>query len=143
GWTLSTNFGTTSGAYQSSLSGTQDAFVTKLNSSGSALLYSTYYGGNASDTGNGITLDSSGNAWVTGSTPSSNFPTTTGAFQGSLSGTQDAFLASFSSSGSLRYSTYYGGSSTESCAAVCAYALGYVFFIGQGDSRHLPGSAGV
>ncbi len=64
----------------------QNAFVSKLNSSGSALVYSTYLGGSGGDVGNGIALDSSGNAYVTGYTDSSDFPTTAGAFQTTLRG---------------------------------------------------------
>jgi hypothetical protein len=67
-------------------------FVSKLNSSGSALIYSTYLGGNTGDTGVGIALDSVGDAYVTGYTLSSDFPTTAGAFQTSLRGAQNAFI---------------------------------------------------
>jgi hypothetical protein len=79
-----------------------DAFITKLNPIGNALVYSTYLGGSGGDAGsnpNGsaIAVDASGNACITGQTNSSNFPTTQGAFQGSLSGTSDAFIAKISS----------------------------------------------
>ena len=85
GGTTSTNFPTTAGAFQTSLGGCQyNAFVTKLNAGGTALVYSTYLGGNNYDDGTGIAVDGSGNAYVTGYTSSTNFPTTTGAFQTSL-----------------------------------------------------------
>jgi hypothetical protein len=75
----STNFPTTPGAFQPN--GFYDAFVTKLNSTGSALVYSTYLGGSNDDVGMGIAVDTDGNAYVTGSTVSTDFPTTPGAFQ--------------------------------------------------------------
>ncbi|MBK6419305.1 MAG: SBBP repeat-containing protein [Ignavibacteria bacterium] len=92
GYTQSTNFPTTTGAYQSShAGGIDDAFVTKLNSNGSTLAYSTYIGGNDSETGRGIAVDGSGNAYVTGNTRSKNFPTS-GAYQSSNGGRNEAFV---------------------------------------------------
>ena len=118
GSTSSSNFPTTVGAFQTTLRTTppsDNAFVSKLNSSGSALVYSTYLGGSNTltpvESGNGIAVDSSGNAYVTGSTGSSDFPTTPGAFQTTLRGTGNAFVSKLNSSGSaLVYSTYLGGS---------------------------------
>jgi len=79
GFAVSTNFPTTVGAFQTTSGGGDDAFVTKLNPTGSApLVYSTYLGGSAEDIGFGIAVDAAGNAYVTGQT-SGNFPTTTGA----------------------------------------------------------------
>src|SRR5205823_5639947 len=79
GGTASTNFPTTLGAYQRVLGGPSDAFVTKLNAAGTALVYSTYLGGGG-DFGLGIAVDAAGNAYVVGDT-GPNFPTTPGAFQ--------------------------------------------------------------
>ena len=84
GYTSSTNFPTTAGAFQSSLGGAMNAFVTKLNAAGTALVYSTYLGGNNTDWGYGIAVDAVGDAYVIGSTQSADFPTTAGAFQTSL-----------------------------------------------------------
>ena len=88
-----------------------DAFVTKLNAAGSALVYSTYLGGSGDDDGNGIAVDSSGNAYVTGYTDSTNFPTAN-AFQAAFGGgSGDAFVTKLNAAGSaLVYSTYLGGS---------------------------------
>ena len=72
---------TTPGAYQTAFGGGHDAFVTKFNPTGSGLVYSTYLGGNDLDVGYGIAVDGSGNAYVTGYTQSTNFPTTSGAYQ--------------------------------------------------------------
>jgi Beta-propeller repeat len=100
GGTNSTNFPTTPGAPQTSYGGGDvDAFVTKLNASGSFLLFSTYLGGSSGEGGQGIAVDSSGNIYVTGSTGSSNFPTTPGAFQTKLAGRSDAFVAKIALAG--------------------------------------------
>jgi hypothetical protein len=112
------NFPTTPGAFQTHNGGGDDAFVSKLNASGSALLYSTYLGGGGSDMGLGITVDSGGNAYVTGQTIANfppNFPVTPGAFQSTYGGgVGDAFVSQLNPTGSaLLYSTYLGGSGDE------------------------------
>ena len=73
GWTDSIDF-PIAGSVQATNHGGVDAFVAKLNASGSALLYATYVGGRSDDRASGIAVDSSGNAFVTGSTTSTNFP---------------------------------------------------------------------
>jgi hypothetical protein len=93
--TISPDFPTTPGAFQTTF-GRSDAFVSKLNASGSALVYSTYLGGSGDDWGLGIAVDRLGNAYVTGGTGSSNFPVTAGAFQTSFGGGSDAFVSKFS-----------------------------------------------
>ena len=92
-----------------------DAFVTKLNATGTALVYSTYLGGNGDDYGHGIAVDGSGNAYVTGDTASTNFPTTAGAFQTSYGGGNgDAFVTKLNATGTaLVYSTYLGGNGND------------------------------
>ena len=111
GYTASTNFPTTPGAFQTTYGGgSDDAFVTKLNPTGTALVYSTYLGGTDSDGGYGIAVDSAGNAYVTGYTASTNFPTTPGAFQTTFGGNGDAFVTKLNPTGTaLVYSTYLGG----------------------------------
>src|SRR6266850_3198159 len=131
GGTDSTNFPTTPTAFQTTFGGGTcfggpcfDAFVTKLNPTGTARVYSTFLGGGDSDTGNAIALDSSGNAYVTGGTGSADFPTTPGAFQmtygGGICGVPpnalpcpDAFVTKLNPTGTAPpvYSTYLGGSS--------------------------------
>src|SRR5208282_6177165 len=112
-------FPVTARAYQSANNASDDsnAFVAKLNPSASgaaSLLYSTCLGGSFSDGGSGIAVDSSGNAYVTGTAGSSNFPTTLNAFQSTSVGTAQAFVAKLnpaaSGPASLLYSTYLGGS---------------------------------
>ncbi len=103
----------TPGALQSTFGGYFDAFVTKLNTSGSALVYSTYLGGNGGDQGNGIGVDSGGNAIAAGFTASTNFPVKN-AFQPNMTGNNypnDAFVTKLNSSGTAFVSsTYLGGS---------------------------------
>ena len=121
GTTLSTDFPTTSGAFQTTFTGgaqaseegaLNEAFVTKLNATGSSLIYSTYLGGNSRDQAFSIAIDSSGNAYVTGETFSTDFPITNGAFQTTLRGFINAFVTKLNSTGTgLVYSTYLGGSS--------------------------------
>ena len=113
GDTQSPDFPTTPGAYQVALRGWNDAFVSKLNATGTALLYSTYLGGDDRENSYGIAVDSSGNAYVTGYTQSTNFPLSN-AFQTTYGGGSDAFVAkvnpSLTGTASLVYSSYLGGS---------------------------------
>jgi RHS repeat-associated protein len=111
GTTNSTSFPTFA-PYQPSNNGGYDAFVTKLRGDGRAFIYSTYLGGNNDDQADGIALDNMGDAYVTGSTFSTNFPTLNAA-QGTYAGSQaDAFVTVLNPAGSgLIYSTYLGGSS--------------------------------
>src|SRR5437762_3113677 len=83
--------------FHPNLRGDINAFVTKIDASGSALLYSTYLGGN-DDGGRAIAVDSVGNAYVTGFTESSNFPTINAA-QPTFGGIGDAFIAKFNPTG--------------------------------------------
>ena len=119
GSTTSLNF-PISHPYQVNIGGGSDAFVTKLNSTGTLLVYSTYLGGSGDDVGYGIAVDSTGNVYVTGSTASTNFPTISPTIlpvqssNGGPSGTTDAFVSKFNIFGSsLIFSTYLGGSMND------------------------------
>jgi hypothetical protein len=145
GSTESTNFPTTPGAFQTlcngpnSTSSCGDVFVAKINPSGSALVYSTYLGGGRFDGGNGIAVDSAGNAYVTGTTDSSDFPTKN-ALQPTYSGGPfDAFVAKISPSGSaLVYSTYLGGSGNEYGEGIAVDSAGRAYVKGVTTSTNFP-----
>jgi len=112
GLTTSLNFPTVVGSYRTTSVGGRDAFVTKLSPTG-ALVYSTYIGGAGLDEGNGIDLDASGNAYLTGVTASTNFPTLN-AFQSVAGGADDVFVTKLNAAGSaILYSTYLGGSDDD------------------------------
>ncbi len=147
GGTDSNNFPTTAGAVQTTLGGGSDAFVSKLNSGGSALVYSTYLGGSSDEAknGNGIAVDSSGDAYVTGDTASSDFPTTAGAFQTIYAvNIFDAFVTKLNSGGSaLVYSTYLGGSSLQAGEALAVDSIGNAYVSGFTYSSDFPTTAGA
>jgi hypothetical protein len=137
GTTGSTDFPTTPGAFQTSLRGAEldDVFVTKLNATGSALVYSTYLGGSFFDDATGIAVDAAGNAYVTGGTSSNNFPTTPGAFQRVPGGDDDAFVTKLNPTGSaLVYSTYLGGSGFDDPSGIAIDTTGNAYVTGGTDS---------
>ena len=136
GWT--TGVFPTADAYQRTFGGIFDVFVAKLNSTGAALVYSTYLGGSDGDRGNGIAVDSSGNAYITGSTESTNFPTTAGA-QVTSGGNKDAFIAKLSSTGTaLVYSTYLGGSAIDVSNGIAVDSIGNAYITGYTYSSNFP-----
>lgn len=120
-----------------------DAFVTKLNPTGTGLIYSTYLGGDGEDRGTGIKVDAAGNAYVVGNTRALNFPTLNSP-QASLAGGSDAFVAKLNENGSaLVYSTYVGGTSEDSAAAIAIDASGNAYVAGGSISTDLPVTAGA
>lgn len=122
GWTTSTNWPGVTGFYDSSHNGSRDVFVSKLNTTAtSSLIFSTYIGGSALDQGFGIALDSTDRPIIVGTTTSTNYPTTVGAFATSAlsSGQNDVIFSKLSSDGtSLVFSSYFGGSSTDSAYSI-------------------------
>ena len=153
GQTFSANFPTTENAFQAAFAGGTcvsaasviypcgNAFVTKLNAAGSALVYSTYLGGSGGDSGSGIAVDSSGNAYVTGSTGSTNFPTAN-AFQAALAtccGYENAFVTKLNAAGSaLVYSTYLGGSGGDWGSGIAVDSSGNAYVTGTTQSTNFP-----
>jgi hypothetical protein len=143
GGTRSTDFPTTAGAFQTILRGTSDAFVTKLNPAGSALVYSTFLGGGGDDAGN-IAVDADGNAYLAGSTTSTDFPTTADAFQARLAGGQNAFVAKLDPTGSaLSYSTYLGGTVGDSGTGIAVDTHGNAYVTGVAQSSDFPTTPGA
>ncbi|MCP4557291.1 MAG: hypothetical protein GY836_17945, partial [Herbaspirillum sp.] len=139
GYTWSTNF-PTGQAFQGALGGggNYDAFVSKLAPGGTALTYSTYLGGAGYETGNGIAVDGSGNAYVTGYTTSTDFPTAQ-AFQGTRPGDYDAFVSKLAPSGAtLTYSTYLGGGSIDYGRGIAVDNSGNAYVTGETFSTDFP-----
>ncbi|HEX4321831.1 MAG TPA: chitobiase/beta-hexosaminidase C-terminal domain-containing protein, partial [Acidobacteriaceae bacterium] len=171
GYTFSPNFPVTDQAFQQTFAGSaalSNAFVTELNLTGTALVYSTYLGGSGAagggDYGNGIALDSSGDAFIAGSTGSANFPVTPGAFQATLNGPSNAFVTKLNPAGSSQlYSTYLGGagvpysfyyegapfkseyteSSGDSAQAIALDGQGNAYVAGITSSNNFPLTTGT
>ena len=137
GQTGSTNF-PVQAPFQGSNAGSNDVYVTKLSADGSSLVYSTYLGGTGWEESYSIAVDSSGNAYVTGYTDSTNFPVQT-PFQGSNAGGYDAFVSKLSADGSaLVYSTYLGGTSSEECYSIAVDSAGSAYVTGTTNSTNFP-----
>jgi Bacterial Ig-like domain (group 3)/Beta-propeller repeat len=151
GTTQDTNFPTTAGAYTTVLptkttSGSTSAFVAKINPTGAALVYSTYLGGNQTDTSTAITIDSAGEAYVVGSTTSTNFPVTQGAIQGSreASNVQSGFVTKLNAPGSaLVYSTYLGGKDADDITSIALDSSGNAYATGSTNSPDFPVTSGA
>jgi Calx-beta domain-containing protein/beta-propeller repeat-containing protein/uncharacterized protein DUF4214 len=140
GFTNSTNF-PTANAFDSTIgSNGDDAFVTKLNAAGDALVYSTYLGGDDSaEFGQAITVDSAGNAYVTGSTFSDDFPTVNPIQSANAGGSTDAFLTKINAAGSaLVYSTYLGGDDNDSGEGIKVDSAGNAYVGGDTFSSNFP-----
>ncbi|HEV2706997.1 MAG TPA: SBBP repeat-containing protein, partial [Pyrinomonadaceae bacterium] len=134
GFTRSDKFPTLN-PVQSTLNGTQDVFVTKLNAEGTALVYSTYLGGSSSEEARGIAVDAEGNAYLTGLTGSTNFPLAN-AIQAAPN---DAFVTKLNETGSaLVYSTYIGGTSSEFGEAIAVDSFGNAYVAGSTFSSNFP-----
>ena len=118
--------------------GGRDAFVTKLNVAGNALVYSTYLGGSGNDDGNAIAVDTSGSAYVTGNTDSTNFPTAS-PIQPAFGGVLDGFVTKLNpASSALMYSTYLGGSNFDVGTDIAVDSSENAYVTGQADSTDFP-----
>ena len=140
GATDSTTFPTTSGAYATTHNGAYDAFVTRLDGTGSSLLWSTFLGGNANETAYALALDPSGAVAVAGNTWSTTFPTTSGAFDTTYNGgLRDAFVTRLDATGSsLLWSTFLGGSASDGASSVALDISGAVTVAGDTQSSAFP-----
>jgi len=158
GQTFSTDFPTTSGAFQTVCHGpggkgcyqNGEAFIAKINPAGSALVYSTYLGGGGGDAGSSIAVDSGGNAYVTGQTYSTEFPTTPGAFQrvcnrnNPCGGKGVAFVTKLDPTGSaLAYSTFLGGRGTDWGGGIALDKAGNAYIVGATTSSNFPITVGA
>ena len=118
--------------------------MTKLNATGSALVYSTFLGGIDIDDALGIAVDGGGNAYVIGETRSLNFPTRAGSFDSMHNGEYDVFVTKFNATGSaLVYSTYLGGSLVDFTSRIAVASGGDAFVVGSTRSADFPTTAGA
>src|SRR6185369_3575937 len=151
----SPDFPTTPGAFKrtGATSNVSDVFVTKLNATGTALVYSTFIGGSNFDWGRALALDAAGNVYVTGQTKSSNFPTTGGAFDRTFNvdtcprcgiDQYDAFVLKLNASGSaLVYSSFLGGFDIDDALAIAVDGAGNAYVGGETGSNNFPVTAGA
>lgn len=170
GFTNSRNFPVSANAYQKTFAGSGggqpckllgDAFVTKLNPTGTQIIYSTYLGGSLDETASALLVDTDGSVYVTGATVSRNFPTTAGAYQRTAAGsggqpatgkcggapsftTGDAFLTKLDPTGSsLVFSTLIGGSRDDAATSVGLDANKNIYLAGSTVSIDFPTTAGA
>jgi hypothetical protein len=143
GGTLATDFPTTPGAYDTSINGFLNAFVTKLDPTGAALAYSTFLGGGFLDFAYAITIDAAGAAYVAGEAQSSNFPTTPGAFDRTHGGPPSGFVAKIVPGGAgLAYSTFLGDFATQA-RAIAVDTAGAAYVAGLTTSSSFPVTPGA
>jgi uncharacterized protein (TIGR03437 family) len=137
GQTLSANFPVRN-AVQGTLRGTSDAFLVKLNATGSSTVYSTFLGGTGREAGFGVAVDGSGAAYLTGIVYSNDFPTVN-AIQTSIGGRVDLFLSKFNADGNaLVYSTYFGGNHDDAGYGIGVDSQGRVAITGFTTSTNFP-----
>ena len=139
------DFPVTPGSYQTTYNGgNRDVFIVKVSPDGNATVYATYLGGDRDDSGYGIAVDIDGNAYVTGRTCSSNFPTTVEAFQkqhggGNESSCGDAFVVKLNAAGdALVYATLLGGGDEDGGYGIAVDAAGRAFVVGESKSVKGP-----
>ncbi|HYL36121.1 MAG TPA: SBBP repeat-containing protein, partial [Bryobacteraceae bacterium] len=121
----------------------RDAFIAKLNSTATQVLYTVYLGGSGNDSARGIATDTSGGVYVVGVTGSANFPVTTGAFATTGAGIEDAFVAKLDPTGRLLYSTYLGGTTADFALAIAVDPSGAAYVAGQTESPLFPATPGA
>ena len=138
GVTDSTNFPVSTGAFQTALNGAQNGFVAKITSNGQSLVYCTYIGGEGTDWTTGIAVSAAGNAYLAGYTSSVNFPQDS-PVQAAFGGLYDAFISELNFAGNgLIFSTYYGGSGSDSANAIALDTSANILVGGQTSSSNLP-----
>jgi PKD repeat protein len=142
GYTGASNFPVTN-AFQSSIGGGADGFVSKLNTNGSSLIYSSFIGGSSTEYSYAMAVDPDGYAYITGYTSSSNFPTTSGAKQTSMASSPDAYVVKVGPTGSRVYSTYLGGTGGEYGYGIAADNSGNAYVTGYTYSSNFPTTTGA
>ncbi len=136
GCTTSSNFPTAL-PRQVALSGSRDAFVAGLSANGQTLVFSTYFGGAASECANGLALDGHGGVIIAGETTSGNFPVLS-AYQSVTGGGTDGFLAKFTDTGTLVFSTYMGGRGDDRMLGIALDSGSNIYLTGSTTSSNFP-----
>ncbi len=142
GITASTAGIATAGAYKDTLSGTNDAFVAKFSNAGS-LQWATYYGGERTDTAYGVATDGNRNVYITGGTSSRTGVALPGAYQDTIGGGTDVFVAKFSTAGNIEGATYYGGGQTDNAYGIAGVGIENVYVAGNTQSATGIATAGT
>ncbi len=138
GYTLSTDFPTLSAIQPVYGGGYYDAFITKIDTVGFAIAYSTFLGGSGADGAAGVAVDNTGAAYITGYTQSTDFPTQN-PIQGTFGGTDDAFVTKINPAGAaITYSTYLGGGNSDWAAGIAVDNTGAAYVAGQTRSIDFP-----
>lgn len=148
GYTESSDFPTSTGAFDRTLNGNSDGFLVKLSPDGNGandLVYSTFIGGSSGENMSGLAINSEGAAYLTGNTSSIDFPVTPGAFDSSLGGIYDGFILKVNPAGSaLDYGTYLGGSSNaDGTTDIAIDATGAAYVTGFNRSSDFPTTEGA
>lgn len=149
GETASSDFPTTAGAFDPSFNGgvgppTSDVYVARIRADGTGVVYATYLGGSGSDKGYGLASNGAGEATVVGACGSANFPTTPGAYDSTLAGSSDAFVARLSADGAtLLFSTLLGGSGADNAEAAAVAGDGTAWVVGVTSSASFPVTSGA
>jgi hypothetical protein len=148
GYSKSINYPTTPGVYDDSLNGTgafTDLIITKINATGTALIYSTFIGGKNDEVGNSIAVDTAGNAYVTGFTASADYPTTVAGYDNDFNGGfKDAFVVKMNAGATaMVYSTFLGGNSFDVGTSIKLDGKGNALLAGYTGSTDFPTSAGT
>lgn len=141
GFTNSTNNIATTGSHQATYTGLNDGFLSKFNTNGT-LAWSTYYGGTGQDYGMGVVYDVTASVFLVGYSNSTSGIATTGSYQPALSGSTDAFIAKFDSSGVRQWASYFGGSSADQGLAVALDISGNAYLTGYTSSTTNIATAG-
>ncbi|MFY0643365.1 MAG: gliding motility-associated C-terminal domain-containing protein [Bacteroidia bacterium] len=154
GFSWSSDFPTTAGAWDQTYGGgfnVYKGFVTKFNSTGDSLVFSTFLGGGSNDLIHSMTLDNSGNVYITGETKSSDFPTTTGCYDNTYNGSAggwgwnggDAFLTKLNANGTnLLFSTYIGGANDDVGYDIQLSPSNEIYIVGKTGSGNFPVTPG-
>ena len=143
GYTESSTFPNTTGAFKQSHNGNKDVFISKLNQTGASLKFSTFVGGSGDDEGHDLTIDSSGNIIVTGDTTSSTFPTSNDAYDNAYNSSEAYFLKLSSDGTTLIYSSYLGGTSSDYARSIDLDIMQNIYVTGYTNSSNFPTTTGA